>query len=72
MLLSIIAVGYIIKTGQSLRYKTEATLDKLHDGAINFGEAGLNIGSFVSQFTIFKRKKSVGSTIGTILKKLFE
>ena len=63
MILSIIATIVILVNFNKLSNKGHETLDQIHLTASNFGESALNFGSLASQFTFFKKKKSIISKI---------
>jgi hypothetical protein len=64
----IIAFVVIIKSVSHVRGKVDQTMERVQDSAINIGEAGINFASVISQFAIFKPKKSFRSFLANIFK----
>jgi biopolymer transport protein ExbB/TolQ len=73
MVVAIILVIYSITATKSIKEKTEMTLERIHDGASNLGEAGLGLASFVSQFNFFgSKRKSKKNPFASFLRDFFD
>jgi hypothetical protein len=76
MIISVIATAMIIVYLRKLSNRGVATLDRIHETASNFGESAMsfrdgaaNFGNLASQFTFFKKRKSL---INKIISAFFE
>jgi hypothetical protein len=76
MVISVFATVMIIVYMRKLSNKGVATLDRIHETASNFGESAMsfrdgaaNFGNLASQFTFFKKRKSL---ISKIISTFFE
>lgn len=70
MVISVIATVMIIVYMRKLSNRGVQTLDRIHETASNFGESAMsfrdgaaNFGNLASQFTFFKKRKSLISKI---------
>jgi hypothetical protein len=70
MVISVIATMMVIVYMRKLSNRGVQTLDRIHETASNFGESAMsfrdgavNFGNLASQFTFFKKRKSLVSKI---------